>query len=320
MAKILTTSELIETALRRAMIPSDQSTFDDEDIIDIMNEEIGIHILPVVLRAHEEYYVVNEDIPLVDGQTKYKIPYRAVGNKLRDIHMVDGANALYEMTRISSEHRSDYHNRFYGRQYNKNIPFYLENDSIVLLTETPSAASIRMTYYLRPNDMVLEKRGATITDITVDTDTTTLTLTQVPDHFPATVLYDFVQAQSPNKILGFDIAMDSVNPTLKTITFKNDDISSLGLKIGDHLAKAEETFVAQIPTELQPILAQRVAVKMLEALGDAQGMQMAQNELERMEYNSQTLIDNRVEGAPQKISNRHSMLRTTIGPGRIKRL
>ena len=51
---------------------------------------------------------------------------------------------------------------------------------------------------------------------------------------------------------------------------------------------------------------------MLEALGDVEGMKMAQNELERMEYNSQTLIDNRVEGAPQKVVNRHSSLKTTL--------
>ena len=51
---------------------------------------------------------------------------------------------------------------------------------------------------------------------------------------------------------------------------------------------------------------------MLEALGDTEGMRNAQQELERMEYNAMTLIDNRVEGAPQKITNRHSILKSSL--------
>lgn len=318
MAKILTTSELIETALRRAMIPSDQSTFEDEDIIDIMNEELGIHVLPMVLRAHEEYYVVPELIPLEQNKSKYKIPYRAIGNKLRDLHFSDNAGALYEMTRINSEDVSEYNNGFYRYRYNKNIPFYLEGDSVVLLSDQERDGCLRASYYLRPNDLVLEKRGSIIQSIEVDTDTTTFTLDQFPEHFATTSLFDFIQHKSPNKISGFDVSVVSTNPTLKTITFNNTDIEGFDLTTDDHIMKAEETFVAQLPTELQAILAQRTAVKMLEALGDAQGMQLAQNELERMEYNAQSLIDNRVEGAPQKITNRHSILKTTIGNNRLR--
>jgi hypothetical protein len=60
-------------------------------------------------------------------------------------------------------------------------------------------------------------------------------------------------------------------------------------------------------------LAQRVAVACLEALGDEQGLMAAQRRLEMMEKSSNDLIDNRVEGAPEKITNRHGTLREAVG-------
>ena len=124
MAKILTTCALVTTALRRAMIPKDQSTFTTCDIIDIMNEEFGIHILPMVLRAHEEYYVIDEDQPLSACTIRYKIPYRAIGNKLRDVQFVDSGGTQYEMTRVSLESRPEYQGNYTNNQF---LTFYLQS-------------------------------------------------------------------------------------------------------------------------------------------------------------------------------------------------
>ena len=430
MAKILTTCALVTTSLRRAMIPSDQSTFTTCDIIDIMNEELGIHILPMVLRAHEEYYVIDEDQSLSACTIRYKIPYRAVGNKLRDVQFIDNAGTQYEMTRVSLEDRPEYQGNYTNNQF---LTFYLENDSIVLMQNQITNGSIRSSYYLRPNELVKDNRAGKITAITNPTicvtitsfanlvsgtndsilaggvsfaaspcavctgdatfraattqcatatslaaqinahatssalvtatatcaivsivsDTTatisvtytdndcnigatveceqrTFTVTPFPTHFSCALscciniqfCFDFVQGKSPSKIIGFDRAVASVDSTAKTLTFNTSELTTVDLfsitpqqlnfEAGDYLMTAEESIVAQLPTELQPILAQRTAIKMLEALGDVEGMKMAQNELERMEYNAMTLIDNRVEGAPQKITNRHSILKSSL--------
>ena len=319
MAKILTTCALIKTSLRRAMIPSDQATFTCCDIIDIMNEELGIHILPMVLRAHEEYYVIDEDVALSACTIRYKIPYRAVGNKLRDVQFIDNAGTQYEMTRVSLEDRPEYQGNYTNNQF---LTFYLQNDDVVLMQNQISNGSIRFSYYLRPNELVKDNRAAKITNIAVGCCTTVFTVCPFPTHFSCTTIYDFVQGLSPNKILGFCRTVCSVNAVCKTLTFCNCNLNTIDLfsitpktltfNVGDFLLKQEETHLPQLPAELQPILAQRTAVKMLEALGDIEGMKMAQNELERMEYNAMTLIDNRVEGAPQKITNRHSILKSSL--------
>ena len=423
MAKTFSTCTLVTTALRRAMIPSDQSTFTCCDIIDIMNEEMGIHILPMILRAHEEYYVIDEDQPLSACTIRYKIPYRAVGNKLRDVQFIDNAGTQYEMTRVSLEDRPEYQGNYTNNQF---LTFYLQNDDIVLMQNQISNGSIRSSYYLRPNDLVKDARGAKVTavgneagvvtiagfaklvsgtndTITVagkaftaspcavclgganfqaacsdaatatslsaqinghatvgcvvtasvcgsvvtilsDSSSTTLTLTYkdndcnigatvgcitktftvcpFPVHFSCTCVFDFVQGLSPNKILGFDRCVASLSLTLKTLTFNTSNLKTLDLfsitpknltfAVGDYITKAEETIIPQLPAELRPILAQRTAVKLLEALGDTEGMRNAQQELERMEFNVMSLIDNRVEGAPQKITNRHSILKSSL--------
>lgn len=422
MAKILHTDALVTTSLRRAMIPTDQSTFSCQDIRDIMNEELGIHVLPMVLRAHEEYYVVDEDVCLSSTSIRYKIPYRATGNKLRDVQFVDSGGSQYEMTRVSLEDRPEYQGNYTNNQF---LTFYLESDEVVLMQNSLCSAqgAIRMSYYLRPNELVECSRGGEITSIsnqlgcvtfsaagacllgdtvTVDgvafvgvacacvtvgqaefrsdgttaqaatslasqvncysgtlnatatacttittitksnscdltlayTDTgctvsatvtnikKTFTMDSFPTHFSTTSVFDFIQGKSPNKIRGFDSTVESVNSTLNQITFEISELKqidlfsitpkNLNVLVGDYILKAEETIVPQLPTELHPIIAQRTAVKLLEALGDKQGMDSAQKELDRMEQNALSLIDNRVEGAPQKITNRHSVLKSSL--------
>lgn len=423
MAKTTTTCTLVATSLRRAMVPSDQATFTCCDIIDIMNEEMGIHILPVVLRSHEEYYVIDEDIPVTAETTKFKIPYRAVGNKTRDVQFVDNAGSFYEMTRISLEDRPEYQGSYSSNQF---LNFYLQADEIVLMQNQASTGNIRVSYYLRPNELVKDNRAgqitavgnncgvATITSyanlvcttadtitvmgtaftasacavvlgcatfqaatsncatatslaaqinghatvgclvtatvscavvtILADSSSTTLTLSYTdgdcnigatvsgirtvftvssfPTHFSCTTCFDFIQGKSPNKIIGFDRTITSLNSTAKTLTFCNCDLKTVNLfgstlkdlsfSVGDYIMKKEETIIPQLPAELRPILAQRTAVKLLEALGDTEGMRNAQQELERMEHNAMELINNRVEGAPQKVRANHSPLRSAL--------
>ncbi len=48
----LNTSALLKSVKRRALMPDNQNTFSDQDLIDFMNEEVMIGILPSVLQLH----------------------------------------------------------------------------------------------------------------------------------------------------------------------------------------------------------------------------------------------------------------------------
>ena len=137
-----------------------------------------------------------------------------------------------------------------------------------------------------------------------------LTLSALPAAFLQNNFFDFVQNVSPNKIIHYDRRFNAINQVSKQISFIATDIPDV--TVGSYITLAEETFVPNIPTELHPILAQRVAVSCLEAMGDEQNKQSAERKLAAMEKDAGTFLDNRVEGAMQKIKSRHSPLVNTL--------
>jgi hypothetical protein len=135
-------------------------------------------------------------------------------------------------------------------------------------------------------------------------------LKTLPESFLTTEVFDFVQHVSPNKILHYDIPYNSINQLSSEISCPAELVPDV--VVGSYINAAEESFVPNIPTELHPILAQRVAVMCLEAMGDEQNKQSAERKLAKMEQDAGTFLDNRVEGAVQKIKSRNSPLVNTL--------
>ena len=187
--------------------------------------------------------------------------------------------------------------------------FYIKGNKIVLADEAPfTDGSLRMYYYLKPNKLVEENRAATI--VAINRSTGDITLNNVPDGFSSLPLMDYVQVNSPNLIIARDITANSIDSNTKVINFNLEDIPE-ELIVGDYINFASETIVPQLPTELHAILAQRVAVAALEALGDTEGKSNAEVRLEKMEKSTLSIIDNRVESATEKVRNKTSTLQET---------
>lgn len=306
----LTTDQLIDSIKRRSMVPDSDKTYSEADIIEMINEEIFTSYLPYIMKTHEEYLVEYEDTPLSDSQSAYDIPDRAVGNKLRDVAFVDSSGNVYELSRVDIEDISEFQGNYAVSRRNV---FYLQNNQVVLPTNLISqSGSIRMYYYLRPNSLVEESRAGTI--IAIDTNTGEITLNSTPTHFTDGAKYDFVSSKNPNKILAFGKTNTAVNSATNTITFSADDIPS-GLEVGDYVLSEHETIIPQIPVELHTLLAQKVAVTMLESLGDTEGATNLMRKLQKMETNTLAMIENRVEGAPQKIGSRKGPVRSAVSKG-----
>jgi hypothetical protein len=287
------------------MIPTDTSVYTDEDILEILNEEIDAGLLSTLMTLHEEYLVNYEDLEFESGKSKYPIPYRAVGNKLRELAIVTSEGNHYELSRIALDQLSDYKNGLLASDRNV---FYVENNYVVLVDSQLSGEKLRMYYYLRPNSLVLEKYTAKIANI--NTSTGVITLDTFPVAFANLNKMDFVAYRSPNKIHAFDKTPTSVSSNTKTITFNTTDIPE-ELMVGDYLCISEQTPVPNVPTEMHPLLAQRAAVHILEAMGDTEGLANAKAKLQQMESSVNNLIDDRVEGSPQKIKPRYSALQET---------
>lgn len=299
-SRILTSTKLVKSVRDRAMVPDDRSTYTDEVILDILNEEIDVSLLSTLMSLNEEHLVTHIDIPVSETQSRYKIPERSIGNKLRDVALIRG-DQMYELTRISLEEAPDYEGLYNGDNLNV---FYIEGDEVVFFSGV-DASYIRMYFYMRPNLLVKQEECGEI--FSIDRNTGIIELSNFPTSFSNLPEIDFVQGKTPNKVLQIDIETTLASKTSSYIQV-NPDIIPDDLQKGDYVCSAGETPVPNIPTEMHPLLAQYAAIFILEGLNDSEGLRNARTKLEKMENSIQTLLEDRVEGAPQKINPRHSTL------------
>lgn len=305
MANYLTAEDLIASVKNRALIPDNQVTFETEDFLSFANEELIIGLVPTVLLYHEDYLLYTQSTALVANKSNYKIPYRAIGNKLRELSYQDLNHNVYEMSRLPIDDVSEYQ----GSSTVTNLQhYYVRNNEIILVPNLGESVvgDLLFSYYLRPNNLVTNDKIAVIQSI--NTGTGEIFVNSVPESFSTATKIDFIKVENPFKCLSFDATPTSISSSTNTITFSANDIPS-ELAAGDHIALAGETNIIQLPADLHVMLAHRVAIRCLEALGDTQGLQNASAKLQEMEKNMGSLIDNRVEASPQKVSLRWSPLR-----------
>jgi len=315
-----TASDLIESAKVRCLVPVDEITFREDDLLRFANEEIQNTILPYVLRLKEEFYVTREYIPTVATQVAYPIPYRAIGGKVRQLYFsnrADRSGIVSMLTRIQPEDFA-----FSSMNQDTEVSrFYVENDSIVFPVTSGSMQTgfVEMSYYLRPNKLVKASRVGIIADIDRTNGIITISNSIFPSNIVVGSNVDFLQAKPMYKNHKWDVTVVAVNTTTKQITLSTSDIPA-ELVVGDLIATAGETIIPQVPTELMSFLAQSIAMRILEAQGDVDNLTKATEKLKQMAENLVSLIDSRTEGNPQKFNNNNKgILQQTINTTRRRR-
>lgn len=163
MAKLwLTSDDIITSVKRNISFPTSQNTFDENDILAFANQELSIGIVPDLMQVHEEYFVQKETVPLEENKTRYPIPERAIGMKMRDMFLVDSVGNLGEMTRIDPGNQAYF--QITANSYISVYKYYVEGNEIVLIPNitNPGGTSLLMSYFLRPNQLVTNDRAATV--------------------------------------------------------------------------------------------------------------------------------------------------------------
>lgn len=159
-----TSNDLIASVKRKILFPISQVTFTELDILAFANEEMMISQVPSVLQFHEEYFVTYKQVPLQTNNSRYAIPDRATGMKLRDLFWMDQNGNLFEMTRIEEHDKAFFQANIGANQALHK--FYIEGNYIVLtpgVVDAPSGSLI-FVFYLRPNQLVKDNRAAIITN------------------------------------------------------------------------------------------------------------------------------------------------------------
>ena len=167
-----TSNTLIDAIKRKIAVPLTQVTFDDQDILDFAYEELMLEQVPSILEYNEEYYVYKKQIDLIAGQSKYSIPDRAIGMKLRDVFYINTQNQICQMSRISPDDKNFFEISSGPIIYP--IHYYVENNSIILVPAVRDTVvgKLELSYFLRPNSLVPDEEAAICSsfskNITVD--------------------------------------------------------------------------------------------------------------------------------------------------------
>jgi hypothetical protein len=269
---------------------------DDEEILDYANEEMEIHIVPLIVSKHQDYYLIREDFPVKPNKIEYPIPYRAIGSQLRKVCVADSGGSLGTMVRITVDDLVTDSVSFQSR----NRRYYIQGENIVLDSSNGYNVNeyIVMFYNIRPNSLVLSEKVAIIENI--DRENGLILVNNIPDHFELDSKFDFIKTKAPHKIISFDLNVLDIQSSTKLITISPDLIPEQ-LLVGDRIALAGETDVLNCPSELHVMLAQAVATRILESIGDIENLGAADKKLQTMQNNAANLLDNRVVGSPIKV-------------------
>jgi len=289
-----TTTELLASVKRRANIPSASGVFGDAELLTIANEELRTYIVPLVLKHREDYWLAS-DIQTLTSSTSYPIPPRAVGGKLAELSVLDATGVHeYNLPRVSASDLQEASSGFY--MDGMGVRLFLPNGQPPTILGT----TLRMRYYVRPGVLIATTSAAMVSSIsgwpaiTLSGGYATLTT-------PGT--YDCVGLASP-------FAMKTTftgSITGATLTATTGDAARFA--VGDWICNTDTSPVVQAPVEFHDLLAQKVAIKVLESKGMTEKLGSAREELGRMETDASNLITPRVDGEPKRVVARGGLFR-----------
>ncbi len=157
----LNSTDLIAAFKRKASFSPNDETYNDQDILNYIYDEMLDSLVPEIMSFNSDYYVKKQSAILKATKLRYPILSRAMGMKLRDLFFLDDNNNEFEMHQIAPDDRSAYQN--FSIESNV-YTYYFENNDIILTGTKLSNPTgyLNFSFYIRPNKLVPVSRAAII--------------------------------------------------------------------------------------------------------------------------------------------------------------
>jgi hypothetical protein len=284
---VYTTQNLLDSIARRSFAPTNQLTFQNQEILEMADEETQITILPQILAVREEYFVGYKDYPILAGKSAYDIPARAIGLIVREVQIINSSNSVMDIPRMEPEEISTY-------SPGSISAFYLRANQVVLnRTPTSTQSTLRLYFFLRPGDLVETSQTAVVSNI--DPINKIVTVGTIPNTWATGMIFDFLKQDGGHDYLTIDNT--ATNVSSNQLTF---DSLPENLRVGDYVALQGQSSLVQLPPEYRSVLAQLVAATMLANMNQP-GADMAAQKAVTMLKAAQGLITPRVHGEDRTI-------------------
>ena len=296
-----TTDQIIESTKIRILAPDGQTTFQDSDFIRFINEEFQLKLVPDMISLREDYFLKTLSVPVVNNQSLYTMPTRAIGNVLKDMFYIDPGNSRFQCMRINAKviPRTGL-SAVYPYQF-------LSKADQLSLHPVPNATAgkLEMWYYERPNELVSNSECGQITAIDVDSPVAgQITYTVNADVSSYSTL-DFLSGQSPFQLWSIDVTPVSSTTTQVVVT-ASDVQNNAGVnlpQIGDWICNAQTACIPMIPEDFHPLLAELTAARIVQALGHNDKLEAINNNIKEIRLNLYNTLSNRIEQNAEAILN-----------------
>lgn len=299
--------QMIANIKRRCAVPTSQLTYTLSDMTDLCTDTLQGEVVPLLMSTREEYFVEHYDLP-VPSNNIIEFPNDTVASKVRSVCYVQQQSplVLINLPRIDLDIVAGVGFSNYATL----TGFYIEGNKMVLYpsTSTRAGTNLRIFFYKRSLVLASPQNYGRITSI--DTIAKTATLDYVPPAWTTSTSLNAVSSLPP-----FAVTAKSVTPvSISSPTIEFSSVSDL--TVGDYLSLEGYSAIPQIPIEAHAYLAQLTAAKLLEGLGDFNGMKMALDKATQLKDGMLIMLSQRVDGSVKKIMNPTGGLRLGASIGR----
>lgn len=301
---------IIESVKSRSFAPISQTTFQDADIIAILDEELKLKLVADLLSIREDFFLYRKLVPMLSNKQLYFIPTRAIGNAVKAIFPVDAAGVTGQpLTKRDIDDLGSFDQATGDPRH-----FYFEGDQVGLYPyPTTSGGHLLFSYARKPNQLAMTSECAKITavDSVSVPGTTTFTVdTNLTADLIVGSKIDLLKGESPFGLWADQVAITAISATtISVLTSAVDDVNGTDVvTINDYICPTGYSNIPMIPEEFHPVLAQMGAVRLLASLGHMEKWQTAKAELVELRKEALKLVKNRAESAPDKVYKKNPLL------------
>lgn len=284
----------------RCLNPASQNTFQQADIVTLMDRELSLGIVPLLKKLNQSYMVMNVDRTIVQGTSAYTFPPRAVGNAMRDIVLLDSSGNEVALNNLEREYiKVQFPFNFVPSIWS--FGQYLTGNEVNLwntLIQSYTAYTLRFITERRPGGLTLSTNCGQITAITGNV----LTLSNVDSSWTTSSTFDIINDQPPFQSIVDDATITAISGSQITLTSV-----PTGLARGQWVCPAMLSCIPQIPYEFFALLEERTVAVLAEALDMSQLLASAKARIVEFENNASAIARPRVSGSPKVIINRDGM-------------
>jgi hypothetical protein len=307
-----TGEELIESVRNLGMIPNTGPLGGkDEDILLNLNEYFSLYMMPLLVSLREEYYVRTTRIAISGTTLRYRMPDRAIGEKLRMIRYVasDGHMDDAPLPEISPERQGDYTWDATGRPSG----WYLEGNHICLVASSVSG-SLEVSWYFRPGQIVKSTAARKLTAVDL-TARTVDSATAFPAAWTTGDKFDVHSYKSGAEVKVWDMVITALTtspPYRITFSAANPiDGSTRGTyaaEVGDWICLAGEAAIPALPVDMHPLLVEAGNIRTQAGLGKIEAVKIHHELMKEAEASILKVVKKRVEGHSKRILGRRGLL------------